>query len=316
MNTRARSSSVRASVEAPVFLIGTGRSGSTIVFEALAQHEQVGWITSHDARFPRSRIAALHHYGRRWRLLDRIGFSGKKRSKSGAWVRRLQATPSEAYPKWETLAGSKFRYGFLRRTEATVTERERVRAFVADLLRRQGRRRWIAKITGPTRMRYLSSIFPDALFIYIHRDPLAVVESMLRATFFKSEQPRWPDGMDPKWFDLWRQHGGGAAALAAVQVAAIAEVYEEEKSALPAAVVKELAYEKFVRRPLTSLEEITTFTRLPGSPSAAAYVAAPGRYANQNRCRRSTLLPQQRESVRTILGIEAPASREVLTAVR
>lgn len=302
MTTLDQSPLQQDSIKAPLFLIGTGRSGSTIVFEAVARHEQLAWITSHDARFPNSRIVALHHYGRRLPVIDRIGFSGQKRSRAAAWVRRLQATPSEGYPKWETLAGTKFRYGFLRNVQADADEAERVRAFVRTILRRQGKHRWICKITGPTRMLYLRSIFPNAQFVYVHRDPQAVVESMLRATFWKSERPRWPDGLDPKWIELWRRHGGGAAALAAVQVAAIGAVYEEEKSVLEPAAVKELAYEEFVRRPLASLEEILAFADLSASPRAAAYVATPGRYENQRRP--STLLPHDRNAVGAILGID------------
>ena len=49
----------KLAINKPIFVIGTGRCGSTIVFEALVLHEQLGWLSQYNDRFPRLELASL-----------------------------------------------------------------------------------------------------------------------------------------------------------------------------------------------------------------------------------------------------------------
>ena len=40
-------------LERPVFMVGMPRSGTTIIYEALALHEDLGWFSSFGVRQPR-----------------------------------------------------------------------------------------------------------------------------------------------------------------------------------------------------------------------------------------------------------------------
>ena len=49
----------RSETDKPIFVIGTGRCGSTIVFEALALHEKLGWFSNYNDRFPNLEFVSL-----------------------------------------------------------------------------------------------------------------------------------------------------------------------------------------------------------------------------------------------------------------
>ena len=45
-----------ASIDRPIFLVGIGRCGSSIIYDVLARHPDLAWFSNYDGRFPRSRI--------------------------------------------------------------------------------------------------------------------------------------------------------------------------------------------------------------------------------------------------------------------
>ena len=95
--------------------------------------------------------------------------------------------PIEGYDVWEKLAGKKFRSTVLT-SGASTEEIDCIRDYVSKLLWAQSKNSFIAKFTGPPRIFFLSSIFPDAKFVYIMRDPRAVVSSLLRVNFWTKDK--------------------------------------------------------------------------------------------------------------------------------
>ena len=55
------------SLKNSLFILGTGRSGTTIVFRMLASHPELGWFSNYEERFPRVPQFALAS-----RLLDHV----------------------------------------------------------------------------------------------------------------------------------------------------------------------------------------------------------------------------------------------------
>jgi len=245
-----------------------GRSGSTLLFECLSLHRDVGWLSHHADRAPRQTWRhALN------RLADRVPALRKSIERSDQrrpWLEKLRLGPAEAWETWEMLCGPRFRYEYLLETRATPAEREAVRAYVGEVLRLTGTRRFAAKLTGPPRITYLDSIFPDALFLHLVRDGRAVARSLLRVDFwresFRMREPAWKNGFPAAYQRLWEETGRSPLALAALQWRNIVEVARREAAALPPGRYRELRYEDFLTAPGATLDRLLADCGLPPDP--------------------------------------------------
>jgi Sulfotransferase family len=146
-----------------------------------------------------------------------------------------------------------------------------VRRRVHNTMRLHGKDRFAAKMTGPSRICFLSSIFSEPRFVNVIRDPRAVVESLLRVPFwrdtFRYSEPAWAAGLSTEDITAWKGIGT-AAALAAVQWRAVLRTAREE-ARLARHPYIETRYEDFVARPHEELSRLFAFANLaddPGGP--------------------------------------------------
>jgi hypothetical protein len=134
--------------------------------------------------------SALINYVRRifenkfWRFVKYWNFVGVSKNTRQKWkslFHLLVFSPIERYDFWEYITGKRidFSRGFLLGEHATSEERRKIRSHLAKQVKYQGRKRLIMKFTGPARIEYLTSIFPDAIFVSIAREPIATVRSWL-----------------------------------------------------------------------------------------------------------------------------------------
>ena len=183
-------------LQKPIILFGSGRSGTTIISEILFQHEDLAWHSNYQEIFPRfPQINYLRRLfeNKWWRLVkfwNFVGVSKNTRQKRSKQLLNLAIfNPIERYNFWEKLTGPRidFSRGFLLDTKATAEERTYIRSFLAKQVKYQGRKRLIMKFTGPARLEYLQSIFPDAIFVNIVREPIATVRSWLEVGFWQTK---------------------------------------------------------------------------------------------------------------------------------
>src|SRR5699024_6325817 len=104
--------------------------------------------------------------------------------------------PAESYRFWDSVTEKDFVRGFLYREKVSDQKREQIRSLFSGIVKYQNRERLAFKITGPSRLGYLHSIFPDAEFVFIKRKPLPNIRSMLKVDFYQDRK-----------FKLW-WHGG------------------------------------------------------------------------------------------------------------
>ena len=248
---------VERPITEPIFFVGMPRSGTTVLFEVVAAHPNLGWFSQHLDRTPgipgvtlASRLADLSFAARR---------SITRSDQARPWVEKFRVGPSEAYNVWDRCCGDKFRNDYLLGVEASETERRCLRETVAQVLRYHGKSRFAAKITGPGRIVFLKSAFPDARVVHIVRDGRAVVQSLMRVPFWRDTyrmyEPAWRNGLGEADLADWNACKRSPLALAAVQWRRVVRSIREEAQFAGNRYV-ELCYEHFVLEPHEVLDEL------------------------------------------------------------
>lgn len=265
-------------LEKPIIVIGSGRSGTTIISEIIFQHEDLAWHSNYQEIFvftPLINLVRRIFDNRFWRLKNFYKYVGRSK-KNTSVIDLLLFNPIERYNFWEYITGKRidFARGFLLNEKATEDETRRIRSFLSKQVKYQHRKRLIMKFTGPARLEYLSSIFPDAIIVNVIRDPVTTVRSLLAVNFWKRM------GIDKLW---WR----GAytkneiayaetiknkpALITAFQYKKIRETTQQEIKKLKLNVY-ECRYEDFVKDPVNFVNLLMQFMQLPESKNVNAYL--------------------------------------------
>lgn len=258
---------VRATGQRPLIVVGTGRCGSTFLHRVLARHEDLAWLSTFNETFPRQPWLSVFS-----RLYSAPLPTGLKH-------RRAFPKPFEAYRFWES-----YLPGFSRRDRPQVPEEideamiEPVRAATGRVIRYQGRKRLLVKVTGWARMTYFHRIYPDARFVFLQRDPRSVVSSWIKAGWLDvtsaPDSPEWQWGEVPEpYLEAWSGLGGGPQLSTALKIRLDLDDIAAN-SALLDGRVHQLAYETLIRKPEEALGEICRFADLPWSASFARAVAS------------------------------------------
>jgi len=230
-------------IERPIFVIGTGRCGSTALMDLIAYHPAFAWPSQYTARRPGldrsavlSRIVELPLIGPRLRFMP---FAPKH---------------AESYEQWSRCFAG-FAEPFRDLVAADVTPRTR-RLFhdsVADICRFQGKTRFMTKYTGWSRIEFMRSIFPDARFIHIVRDGRAVAFSYTSMPWWDGwagvERSRW-GSLSEDSLDALARYDHSFVALAALQWKALINNLCDKSALLPKEDLLLLRYEDVVRDPI------------------------------------------------------------------
>jgi hypothetical protein len=235
-------------VDRPVFLIAAPRSGSTLLFETLARSETLRTVGG-EAHWLVEDIAELRPDGR---YVDSNRLEAR------------HATPAIA-----------------ERIARTLVERL-VDAEGAPLPPGDGPVRVLEKTPkNALRIPFFASIFPDARFVFLWRDPRPNVASIIAAW----RSGRWKtynglDGFDGPWSLLlppgWRaMNGRPLEEIAAFQWNAANATALDDLASLPDARWTSVRYEDLVASPATTVRRLCEFADVPFDAALAARLAAP-----------------------------------------
>jgi hypothetical protein len=275
----------------PIFVVGSGRSGSTVFFDILARHPGVASLSKFSRDFP----------GHLWatRLLLRArGPAALDGLLHGRWF-----AASEAYPFWDRhCPGFSSTCRDLVAADVTPVARERLRAAVEALLTKS-RRRFAAKITGWPRLLYLREIYPAATFVHIMRDPCAVASSLLEVSFWDGWRgpPNWRRGVLPPDLDaIWHDEHRSFVALAAIETVIFERAMRHCAQRMPAGAVWTVDYARLCERPVEVFREVGEFCGLPWSPRFEREVKRVPLINRDNKWRSSLSAEQQAVMLRVM----------------
>lgn len=260
-------------LDRPLFLVGTGRCGSTVLHEILAHHEQLSYLT-HSLDLPgalptrNARLMGLREHAVLRRFLN--------------W----RVEPSEAWHFWDGLVpGFSEPCRDLVASDAGPRIQRRVRATLPRTMRRD-RDRLLVKFTGWPRLGWILACFPDARVVHVVRDARAVTNSMLNVDWWQGWHGphRWSFGpLSPEESDLWEQTHQDFAALGCLQWNRLVRAWHTAVEGLDVAQreqVLEVRYDTLCDDRDATIHRILDFAGLPWSPAFRSHVA---RYALDSR---------------------------------
>jgi len=249
-------------IEKPIFVIGTGRSGSTMVHEILCEHPNLSWFSVLLSVFPtKIGLNKLYMY-----LID-FPLLGK--------LLKKYIIPTESYQFWEKYAmGFSKPYRDLRAEDVSLKVSKKIPQVFSKILTKK-RNRLFIKITGWPRISYILEIFPDAIFIHIKRDPRAVVNSFLNVYFWKG----WEGPEHWRWGKLteeqdkeWKKHNESFVALAGIGHKKMLDSLNKATKEISPEKFLEINYEDICNDPLIEFNKILKFTKLKSSKKFDRFV--------------------------------------------
>ncbi|WP_214412873.1 sulfotransferase family protein [Sphaerisporangium fuscum] len=276
------------------FLLGTGRCGSTLLYEVLARHPQVGFPTNLDDRLrrvpraARSLGAAMH----RW---SSPSFPPKRVRPSEVQAALARdVSPAIVDPFRELVAA-----------DVTPWLARRTAAFFRDRAATQGVDHYVHKFTGWSRATFLHEVFPAARFVHIVRDGRAVANSWLQMSWWRGHlgPAGWHWGPLPEAYAReWDREGRCMVHLAGIGWKILMDAYTSARAGVPDDLWLQVRYEDLVTEPHKQLRLILEFLGLPWTPRFEQGLARQGFTAGRVEAFRRDLTPGQVELLNRSLG--------------
>jgi hypothetical protein len=229
----------------PIFLVGTGRCGSTILYSCLAMHRDFAWISSWLTLAPRWPVLTAVN-----RLWDTPGTA---RWREARFLPK-PVEPNDVFRRWDP---SYLEEGLT--PERVARARVALIPLIERIRRYQGRARFLAKMVGrPVTVSLMRELFPDAFFIHIVRDLKPTTASLLRVDFYqRANFDRWPWGPIPTlYLEFYERRGKPAEVAAAIALRHSLEELQRQLARLPDGTWMELGYAAFVSDPAGALRQV------------------------------------------------------------
>ena len=285
------------STESPtfVFVLGTGRCGSSLVHEVIARHPGVGFLANIDDRargqLPVGWVAPLYR-----RLPTRFTQKGRIRLAPSEGYRILDAavSPAISAPTRDLVAD-----------DATPWLSGRFRSFFERQARTQGAETFVHKFTGWPRARFIDTVFPSARFVHVIRDGRAVANSLLQMPWWQGYRgpAAWGWGPLPERYEKeWEAADRSFPVLAAIQWKILIDAFDEARQEIPADRWLDLRFEDFLDDPEGQTRELLRFMGLTWTDAFGRNFRHHGFDTTRQDAFRRDLRPADVEQIEGVLG--------------
>lgn len=242
-----------------LFLIGTGRCGSSFIHQVLARHPDIGFVSNLEDRGAQLGLNMLgRHHDKLYRRI----------SPEVAHRLRPRYVPSEAYRLLNRRVSPALSVSLrdLRVEDATPWLEERTRSFFEERRSAQEAAVFSHKFTGWPRARFLAKVFPEARFVHVVRDGRAVANSLLQMPWWGGYRgpSTWSYGPLPSAYQReWEWSNYSFIVLAGLTWKVLIDAFREAEQEIVEDRWLTLRYEDVVEHPRDSFESLLQFARLP-----------------------------------------------------
>lgn len=272
-----------------VFLIGTGRCGSSLLHELLARHDDVGFLTNVEDRLPALGLAGPGLAAAYRRLPSSAARKGRPRLAPSEGYRALarEVSPLLCDPTRD-----------LSPADASPWLLERLRSFFHARAARHRRAVFLHKFTGWPRVGLLREAFPDARFVHVVRDGRAVAASWVQMPWWRGH--RGPEGwhfgpLPVADAEAWESGGRCFVHLAGLAWKQLVDAAESIRPSVPPDQWTQVRYEDLVADPAGRSGQVLDFMRLHATPAFARALTRQGLHARRATSFRSDLTADQVE---------------------
>lgn len=249
-----------ADEQAPLFLLGAPRSGTSLLYKALCLHPGAAWVSNWVQRFPGApQIAVLNRAA--------AAFPGKRRrvwfggESANAYVYTAPRRLGDRLFPMPVEGEAVFRRCGVPE-DAYSTGRDRAEALRAafTLIERFGGGRLLVckRIANNRRIPLLRATFPSARFVEIVRDGRAVASSLSKVDWWPGSTAWWC-GRRPR---EWMAEGGDPWTMCARSWVEELGVIADGLRDVPSEQVLRTTYEGLVSAPVPTLERVAAFAGL------------------------------------------------------
>jgi len=243
----------------PIMITCTGRSGSTVFYRILARHRDVGFLSTLNQQFPTQTWMGMFSRMYAMQMFNSIR------------DHRLFPKPFSPYNFWQQYLPDVTRHDRpLYREDVQEAMVEPLRQKVSTILKLQGKKRFLMKVTGWARMAYFERVFTGMRFIYLKRLPRDVVSSWIQAGWLNvtaaPDSDKWEWGkISEEYLKIWRDLGKKPILAAAIKTQLDIDDIRHNMALFPGRCT-EHNYEDFVRNPVPIMREVLKFCELEWYP--------------------------------------------------
>ena len=185
-------------IDRPIFIIGGGRSGTTILYNLLSMHPELCWFSRYSDMLPGNNYIAVFH-----RMLE-LPFFGNLMKKSiiSRNPLKILPIPHEGGNIYHKYCGFEYKY---KTTELdyNLESEKKLKKVIQGHLKATGKKRFLSKQTANNqRIRLIHSLFPDGFYIHIIRDGRAVANSLINIYWWENMDIWWFNGKPSKWVEM------------------------------------------------------------------------------------------------------------------
>ena len=261
-------------IDRPIFIVGSHRSGTTLLYSILARHMDTGYFNRMNHRFCGKPLLSY---------LLTLFFDREDK-------------PKEAQRIWDQFKTRDD--DAMTADEVTLETAYCLRNLVENILMYRQANRFLAKCPRLSlRVSWLEVVFPGALFIHLIRDWRAVVSSMaLRREKREKRGGGWFGIHTPDWRDM----SGLSHVVSSARIYRHTTMTLEAESARKGERFLTIAYEDLCENPSTTLQSITKFCGLTWDEAFVKSI--PDKFNSANFKWQETLDPVELDAIRA----EAP----------